>query len=94
MEVQGLTKKGNYENINFTMNKGDILGITGLLGSGRTELALSLFGLNKPDSGKIFIDKKEVEICKPENAVKHGIALLPEDRHTQGLFLNQSIKEN
>ncbi len=94
LEVKELTKKDNYENINFTLNKGDILGITGLLGSGRTELALSLFGLNKPDEGKILIDKKEVVIKKPENAVEHGIALLPEDRHTQGLFLNQSIKEN
>lgn len=94
LEVKELTKKDNYENINFTLNKGDILGITGLLGSGRTELALSLFGLNKPDEGKILIDKKEVVIKKPKNAVEHGIALLPEDRHTQGLFLNQSIKEN
>lgn len=94
LEVRSLTKKGMYKDVSFTVNKGDILGITGLLGSGRTEIALSLFGLNKPDSGQILVEDKPVEINSPTEAMKNGIALLPEDRLTQGLFLESSIKSN
>jgi len=94
IEVEGLTKKGNFENVSFSIRKGDILGITGLLGSGRTELALSLFGLNPPDSGTIKFNGKPVKIKSPQDAVNIGIGLLPEDRSTQGLFLNKSINEN
>lgn len=94
LEVKNLTKKGNYKDINFSLRKGDILGITGLLGAGRTELALSIFGLNKPDSGDILISGEKVAINSPSDAIKHKIALLPEDRTTQGLFLKQSMKNN
>lgn len=94
LEVKNLNKAGMYKNINFSIRKGDILGITGLLGSGRTEIALSLFGLNPPDSGEILIENKVVKINSPNDAMKYGIALLPEDRHSQGLFLQQSVKTN
>ena len=94
LEVQNLTRKGHYEDISFAIRPGDIFGITGLLGSGRTELAMSLFGLNKPDSGKMVVKGKGVSITSPMLAKKLGIALLPEDRFTQGLFMNRSIKEN
>lgn len=94
LEVKNLSKKGMFEDINFTVNKGDILGITGLLGSGRTEIALSLFGLNPPDSGEVLIENKPVKISSPAEAMKHGIALLPEDRLSQGLFLESSAKTN
>lgn len=94
LEVRNLSKKGNFENVNFSIRKGDILGITGLLGSGRTELALSLFGLNRAESGEIVVEGRKVNIRSPKDALDLGIALLPEDRHTQGLFLNQSIKNN
>ncbi|WP_353095994.1 sugar ABC transporter ATP-binding protein [Tissierella praeacuta] len=94
LEVKNLTKKGMFEDISFDIEKGDILGITGLLGSGRTEMALSLFGLNPPDSGEILIDNNAVEIDSPTTAIEHGIALLPEDRLTQGLFLESSTKTN
>lgn len=94
LEVKSLTKKGMFEDINFTLKKGDILGITGLLGSGRTEIALSLFGLNPFDSGEIIIDNKSVNIDSPTTAMEYGIALLPEDRLTQGLFLESSAKFN
>ncbi|BBH24491.1 ABC transporter ATP-binding protein [Paenibacillus baekrokdamisoli] len=94
LEVRNLKKSGHYENINFTVRRGDILGIIGLLGSGRTELALSLFGLNPIDSGEIRIKGKPSKIASPADAVGHGIALLPEDRHSQGLFMKQSVKEN
>lgn len=94
LEVRSLSKKGMYKDVSFTVKKGDILGITGLLGSGRTEIALSLFGLNKPDSGQILVENKLVEISSPTEAMKYGIALLPEDRLSQGLFLEDSIKSN
>jgi len=94
LEIKSLTKKGNYENISLKLYPGDILGIIGLLGSGRTELALSLFGLNPPDKGEIIIDGKPVNISSPLDARKVGIGLLPEDRQTKGLFPKKSILEN
>ena len=94
LQVQGLTRHGNYRDISFDLRKGDILGLTGLLGAGRTELALSLFGLNTPDTGQILIDGKPATIKSPLQAMNHGIALVPEDRKAQGLFGAQSIKNN
>ena len=94
LEIKNLTKKDNFENISLDVRKGDILGITGLLGAGRTELALSIFGLNKPDSGKIYMEGKEVTINSPEEAIDLGIGLVPEERGVQGLFLNKSVNEN
>jgi len=94
IEVENLTRKGHYENINFAVRPGDILGLTGLLGSGRTEIALSLFGLNRPDSGTIKVSGKPVKITSPWGAMDNGIALLPEDRQVQGLFGNQSVAVN
>jgi len=94
LEVRDLSKRGNFENVNFKLRSGEILGITGLLGSGRTELALSLFGLNKADSGEIYIDGKQVKINSTQDAVKLRISYLPEDRLSQGLFIEQSISNN
>ena len=94
LKVENLMKEGQFENINFTLQRGDILGITGLIGSGRTEVAQAIFGLNKPDSGKIIIKGTDTEISNPEDAIRSGIALLPEDRLHQGLFDAQSIGDN
>lgn len=94
LEVKELTRKGNYEHVNFDVRPGDIIGLTGLLGAGRTELALSLYGLNQPDSGEIRMDGKRVKIENPWDALDHKIALVPEDRSVQGLFLEQSIASN
>ena len=94
LKIRDLNKENCYENISFELFPGEIIGITGLLGAGRTELALSLFGLNKPDSGDVFIENKKVDIKSPLDAVNHGIGLLPEDRHLQGLFMDNSIGEN
>ena len=93
-EVKNLCLKNGFENISFKVMPGEILGITGLLGSGRTELAMSLFGLYPATSGQIFIKGKEVKIDSPMAALRHKIAYVPEDRLTEGLFLLQSIKEN
>lgn len=94
LEVKGLTRKGNYDDINLKVRKGDILGIIGPMGAGRTELAMTLFGLNPPDSGKIIMEGKECRITSPDNASKKGISLVPESRQTQGCFMGKSITDN
>ncbi|MBI9109010.1 MAG: sugar ABC transporter ATP-binding protein [Spirochaetales bacterium] len=94
LSVEGLNKEFQFSDINFTLQKGEILGITGLIGSGRTEIAQAIFGLNKPNSGTIKLKGKTVHISSPEDAISHGIALLPEDRHHQGLFEAQAIGDN
>lgn len=94
LEVKDLTRNGNYEHVSFDVRPGDIVGLTGLLGAGRTELALSLYGLNEPDSGEIRLDGTRVNIDNPWDALEHKIALVPEDRSVQGLFLEQSIAAN
>jgi simple sugar transport system ATP-binding protein len=94
MSVKNLRKEGHYSDISFEIRKGDILGLIGLLGSGRTELAMSLFGLNAPNGGEIYFMGRETRIASPVDAKRRGIALLPEDRNTQSLFKNRSIREN
>lgn len=93
LETKNLAANG-FDDVSFTLRKGEILGVTGQLGSGRTELSLSLFGILKPTQGKILLENKEVTITNPSKAEELGIALVPEDRLTEGLFLPQSIKQN
>ncbi|MCP1102692.1 simple sugar transport system ATP-binding protein [Aequitasia blattaphilus] len=93
LEVKELSAPG-FEDVSFQLHKGEILGITGQLGSGRTELSLALFGLLKTTSGTITMNGKEVSISSVQAAQKLGIALVPEDRLTEGLFLPQSIIRN
>ncbi len=94
LRVIDLGLANGFEHINFEINPGEILGITGLLGSGRTELAKTLFGLYSATSGRILIDGKEVKIKTPMDALNNKIAYVPEDRLTEGLFLTQSIENN
>ena len=94
LEVKNLTSNGKYEDVSFTVRKGDILGLTGLLGAGRTELALTLFGLNPQDSGKIILEGKERKFTTSYQAIKSGISLVPENRQTQGCYMNKSITDN
>lgn len=94
LEIKNLTKQGQFKDISFQLKPGEIIGMIGSLGSGRTEVALSLFGLNKPDSGTIFINEKPVKINSPQKAISLGLCYLPEDRLNQGLFLRQSIQNN
>jgi len=94
LEVKNLSKKGQFSNINLQIKSGEIVGITGIIGSGRTEFALSLFGLNKPDTGEIYIDGKLVKIRFPRDAIEQGLSYLPEDRLNQGLFIKQPIENN
>jgi simple sugar transport system ATP-binding protein len=94
LEVKNLTRQGEYEDISFELRAGEILGVTGLLGSGRTELALSLFGMTKPDSGEIHVDGKSLQLRSNRDAIDAGIAYVSEDRLTLGLVLNQPIASN
>jgi simple sugar transport system ATP-binding protein len=94
LEVKNLTRLPNYKNISFSLRKGDILGITGLLGSGRTELAYTLFGLNRQDSGSLILNGKEYNPKSPCDAIDEHISLLPENRQTQGVYINRSVCDN
>jgi simple sugar transport system ATP-binding protein len=94
LEVRNLSKERNFKDISFRLHPGEILGITGLLGSGRTELALSLFGMNKPDSGEIYVKGKRASIDSVQDAINLGIGYLPENRLVQGLVMEQSIGKN
>lgn len=93
-KVENLCLKKGFEHISFEIRPGEILGITGLLGSGRTELAKALFGLYRADSGDIYIDGKKHQITSPMDALRLKIAYVPEDRLNEGLFLTQSIENN
>ncbi|MEM1505731.1 sugar ABC transporter ATP-binding protein [Domibacillus sp. 8LH] len=94
LEVKGLSKEGNFKDITFELKEGEVLGITGLVGSGRTELAQAIFGVNRPYKGELKINGETVVIKSSEDAVKKGIAYVPESRKTQGLVLRQSIINN
>lgn len=94
LEIRNLTKAGQFYNVSFKIYRGEIVGISGLLGSGRTELALSIFGLNPPDSGEVLIDGEKIDITSTQKAVEAGIGYLPEDRINQGLFHRQPIGDN
>jgi len=94
LEVRNLSKKGNFKNISFKLYRGEILGITGLLGSGRTELALAIFGINPAEKGQIVIDGKAVSIKSNKDAIHQGIGYVPEDRLELGLVMPQSVSNN
>lgn len=94
LEIRNLTLANHYENINFSVKSGEILGITGLLDSGRTELALSLFGLKPADSGDVLVKGEKVVLNSPTDAMASNIGFVPEDRLSEGLFLPQSIGDN
>ena len=94
LEVKNISKRGNYQNVSFQLRKGEVLGITGLVGAGRTETVLSLFGLNPPDSGEIFLEGKKVTPRSPAEAKALGIAFVPESRQTEGLVLQQDAEGN
>jgi rhamnose transport system ATP-binding protein len=94
LRVEGLSRVGYFSNVSFTLHAGEILGMSGLVGSGRTEVAHALFGIAPADRGKIFVEGKEVAIRSPMDAIALGIGYLPEDRLQQGLFLPMSITDN
>jgi len=94
LSVRNLTRKGVFEDINLNLHKGEILCLTGLIGSNRTEVVRCLFGLDQPDSGTISVRGQETVIHSPRVAMSLGIALVPEDRQQEGLFLDHTVSEN
>ena len=94
LEARNLTLNGSYEDVSFSLRRGEILGITGLLDSGRTELALSLFGIHTPSGGTLYKDGKPITLKTPQDAIRHRIGYVPEDRLSEGLFLPRSIADN
>ncbi len=94
LEVRNLTVNGVFKDISFSLKKGEVLAVAGLMGAGRTEVAQTIFGYRKASSGEIFIDGKKVTIKSPIDAMNHRIGFVTEDRKTQGLVLDFSIKEN
>jgi len=93
-KVSNFSKKGNFKDVSLELNKGEVLSITGLVGSGRTELAQAIFGINPIDTGIVEMEGKQLKIKTSADAVNQGIAYIPEARQTQGLVLKQSIINN
>lgn len=94
LEVKGMKRDKHSGVIDFELKKGEILGITGLVGAGKTELVRNIFGLDKPLEGEVRIKNKKVHIRSPRDAIKHKVMLVPEDRKLQGLVLPGSVREN
>ena len=92
--VEGFSKIGYFADVSFSVHKGEILGITGLVGAGRSEVCQTIFGIMQPDSGALYLEGKEIKVNNPLDAINFGIGYLPEDRQRQGLVLNWGIGEN
>jgi ABC-type sugar transport system ATPase subunit len=94
LRVRGLSRKGVLQDINLSLFQGEVLGIAGLRGAGRTELVRAIFGADPIDAGEVLIQGREAKISAPRKAVKYRMGLVPEDRGTQGLFKNLSAQQN
>ncbi len=94
LSVRNLSRNGEFENVSFDLRRGETLGITGLLGAGRTELALTLFGMHKPHGGEILIENQKMDFGSNRDAIRAGVAYLSEDRLSLGLNQPQSIADN
>src|SRR5215204_3573069 len=94
LEVRGLTRDGEFEGVDLALRRGEILGLAGLVGAGRTELAQAIFGIRPPEFGEILVDGEEARIRSPQAAMDRGIFYVPEERRSQGLILPFSIKNN
>lgn len=94
LELKNLSKKNNFKDVSFKLHKGEVLGISGLLGAGRTELATAIFGISPADTGIIEVDGQVIKIRNVADAVKADIAYVPEDRLLEGLVLNYPQRDN
>lgn len=94
IELKNFNREGFFKDINIKAKKGEVLGISGLMGAGRTEIMRSVFGLDPKDSGEVFIDGKKIEIKNPADAIKNKIGFVTENRQEEGLILDESIREN
>ncbi len=94
LRLEGLTSPGRFRDINLTVRAGEVVGLAGLVGAGRSEIARAIFGLDPKVTGRIFVEGREVRISSPRQAMSLGIGLLPEDRKTQGLVLSMGGRAN
>jgi inositol transport system ATP-binding protein len=94
LEVEGLAKRGKFQDISFKARRGEVLGFAGLMGAGRSEVMEAVFGLQPADAGAIKVNGEPVRIKSPSGAIRHRIALITEDRQLQGLNLKGSVKTN
>ncbi|MFL5578810.1 MAG: sugar ABC transporter ATP-binding protein [Gemmatimonadaceae bacterium] len=94
LRVEGLTVPGKFRDVSFSLRAGEVLGLAGLVGAGRSEVAQAIFGLEPEASGRVVVGGKEVRIGTPREAIRLGIGLVPEDRKRQGLVLSESGKHN
>lgn len=94
LRVEGLSRTGYFKDVSFNLRKGEILAITGLVGAGRTEVCEAIYGVTRPDSGRVVLAGKELDIGDPTEAIDAGIGFLPEDRLKQGLVLDWELSKN
>ncbi|PIE32987.1 D-xylose ABC transporter ATP-binding protein [candidate division KSB3 bacterium] len=94
LKAENITREGVLDDVSISVRKGEILGLAGLVGAGRTELARCIFGADPKQSGRIYVDGQEVKIGDPNDAINAGICLIPEDRKNQGLVLDFSVENN
>jgi ABC-type sugar transport system ATPase subunit len=102
LEVRGLTRRGTkvdpsaivLDNVSFQLRRGEILGLAGLVGAGRTEVVRAIFGADRRDAGEVYLNGRRADIRSPLDAIRHGIGFVPEDRKAQGLILNQAVRMN
>lgn len=92
--VEGFTQPGVFRDISFNLRKGEILGVAGLMGAGRTEIMRAIFGVDPHESGKLHFEGKEIHIKNPRDAIRHGFGFITENRKTEGLILDFSIERN
>src|SRR6185436_7738103 len=94
LRVEGLTARGKFTDISFSVRRGEIVGLAGLVGAGRSELVETLFGAGEAESGQVYLDGKPVTIKTPIDAVRHRLALVADDRKAKGLVLGASVRFN
>lgn len=94
LRVENLTVKGMFEKVSFVVRRGEVVGLAGLIGAGRTEVAKTIFGFYRKTSGKIYLGGEEVKINSPRDAIEKGIMYLSEDRRNEGLIIKHTLKEN
>jgi ribose transport system ATP-binding protein len=94
LKVEGLRRKPVLQDISFELHRGEILGLAGLVGAGRTDVVRALFGVDPIESGTIWLEGRQVHITSPQEAIRLGIGLVPEDRKAQGLFLGMAVRQN
>ena len=92
--VEGFTQPGVFRDISFNLRKGEILGVAGLMGAGRTAIMRAIFGVDPHESGKLYFEGKEIHIKNPRDAIRHGFGFITENRKTEGLILDFSIERN